>query len=165
MSVTTILAVYPNKMVKRKDKLHNGWGSAPHVWFAIWDYAQKNGIIKTDGEFDYFFGSNHSNDLWKLWDDERMPLNYRVMLLITYDKIYVKKENYERFTQDIEKFFNDFPIDEDRVNHWPRIIEELRTAKYPAMGFWWTNVGENPMDTYGKKRDWSEYTELYEGVV
>lgn len=165
MSSTIILAVRPGRSVSERGELSNSWGSAPNIWTPLWDEAQRQGIIRKDHEYDHAIMSRHADDLFALWDDERVPFHHRVALALTFDRWYVKREDYARLADDLDRFFGDFPVPVGAVNHWPAIISLLRSVqsqKVPALGFWWTTVAENPMATYGKKRDWSEYSDLYE---
>lgn len=165
MSSTIILNVRPGSSVSVREELRNSWGSAPCIWFPLWDEAQRRGIIPKLHAYDSALSSDHFDDLWGLFFNQRFSIYQRAALGLTFDRWYVKCSDYQRLSNDLELFFMDFPVDSNRVNHWPHIIELLRSEKVrktPALGFWWTTVSENPMAVYGKrKRDWSPYVDLY----
>lgn len=168
MSSTVILAVWPGVRVCERGSLSNSWGSAPHVWNALWREAQRRCIIEKLYEYDDAISSSHADDLWPLWKDPRFPVHQRAVLALTFDRWYVKRADYERLACDIEQFFEDYPLPATSVNHWPTICELLRSdeaKKIPALGFWWTTVSDNPMATYRKRRDWSRYYDLYAEIA
>lgn len=141
MSSTTILALdVSGEKVKSEElkELRNSWGSAPVVWSIIGHkYAGCS-------EFGYM---ECIEDIWKLYESESVPLHVRAMLMMTFDYAYVKKENFKRAAEDIRKFAEQFPTEENRVNHWPTIAAFYESnPDAQAIGLHQTSVTENPFD-------------------
>lgn len=148
MSHTTILHVYPNDKVECGEELSNSWGSAPYIW----DFMIKK-YIRPDGNIMY---SKDADALWKLWNREDIPACYRVVLMMTFDRVYVLKENYNRAANDIRDFLKDYD-DKKIVNHWHHIADVLESnPDVPAIGLWCTSVSDNPF--HG---EWDEDKEEY----
>jgi hypothetical protein len=148
MSYTTILHVFPGEKIECGEELKNAWGSAPYVW----DWLIKKYI---DAESNMMYEKS-AKQLWPLWKNESIPLHQRAVLLMTFDRAYVSKENYQRAADDIRAFLQDFNNTEV-VNHWPRIAEIFESnPDVPAIGFWHTSVSENPFNG-----GWDEQNEGY----
>jgi hypothetical protein len=148
MSYTTILHVFPNEKVECGEELKNSWGSAPYVW--DWLIRQ---YINPDGNMMY---EKETKQLWKLWKQTDIPEHQRAVLLMTFDRAFVSKENYPRAAADIREFLKDY-FNDKVVNHWPRIAEIFESnPDVPAIGLWLTSVSENPFNG-----GWDEQNEEY----
>ncbi|WP_272658827.1 hypothetical protein [Providencia sp. PROV148] len=149
MSVTTIVAVWPNEDHGCIEELQNGFGSGPVIWNDM--------AIKYLGCDDFGY-SRVIDSLWPLYKNKEIPYHQRAVLAMTYDNCYVKKEHYAEAAKCIRDYLVDFKPNEERVNHWPRIAEIFESnPDYPAIGFWLTSVCENPFSG-----DWNEETEEYD---
>nr|WP_249434404.1 hypothetical protein [Enterobacter bugandensis] len=112
------------------------------------------------------------DSLWPLANRLDIPYHHRVVLDMTYDRMYVKQEHYALATDCIRKYLTDFPADDKYVNHWPRIAEIFESSpECPAIGLWLTSVCENPFlgewdeDTEDYKQpDWSRYWNLFDDL-
>jgi hypothetical protein len=159
MSYTTIVHVFPNEKVECGEELRNSWGSAPYVWFYLGDKYVINFSMHKDQSM---------KDLWKLWKIESVPFHQRAVLMMTFDRAYVSKENYERAANDIRLFLEDHN-DPNVVNHWPRIAEIFESnPDVPGIGLYCTSVSENPFSGSwnDEKEDydppnWDEVYEIY----
>lgn len=159
MSKATIVRIWPGEKTECDIDLRNAFGFGPSVWGNV---CQK---YLGDGNW-----MMQEKKLWPLWRDERLPLHQRAVLGMTYDRVYILKEDYARAAEDIRKYLADFPVDDRKINHWPAIAEYLESnPDCPAVGFWGTSVCENPwqgeydeeLDDYGSV-DWSDKWSLYE---
>ncbi|HHP4838299.1 TPA: hypothetical protein ACSBZ9_002357 [Acinetobacter baumannii] len=148
MSETTVLAIYPNEKVEELFELKNAWGSAPVIWTAM---AQKY----LNASFTYHI---HGNELWDLWKDKAIPLAHRAVHVMTFDRAYIVKQDFQRAVQDIRTFLNDFPQPSNHVNHWFAIADYLETnPDIPAVGFHMTSVSDSPF-----QGEWNEEKEEHE---
>jgi hypothetical protein len=163
MSYTAIKAIWPGEKTETLEELRNSHGSAPPIWNSMCKeyYGTKDHGYMFDGILD---------KLWPRWMDLSIPEHQRAVLMFTYDKAYVTKENYGRLSNDIEKFFSDFPPIHNHVNHWPRIVEILKSnPDIPAIGLYCTSVSEDPFqgawneekDDYDPP-DWDQCFDIYE---
>lgn len=148
MSSTTIKGVRPGEMAEDLVELRNSHGSAPVVW---------SQMLVT-----YLGTKEHA---W-LWDSDRLwplnkrldiPLHHRAVLTITYDNAVVLQKDYARAAADIRAWLVDFPVDAERINHWPEIAALFESAPdVPGIGFHMTSVTEDPF-----LGPWDEETEEY----
>ncbi|WP_353170914.1 hypothetical protein [Acinetobacter rudis] len=146
MSYTTILAIYPGEKIEEVLELNNAWGSAPFIWNAMAEKYLGKGAFSA------------GNELWALWKNPNIPLAYRKVHLMTFDRAYILKGDFLKAAEDIQIFLKDFGVNSDQVNHWGVIADLLETnPNYPAIGFHMTSVSENPF--HG---DWNDETEEYE---
>lgn len=173
MSYTQIIQLWPgtNRM-EDGPEFSNSHGTAPHIWEALCDYYMNGQSWLT--------GNNVVKRLWeeKLRDIRRpRAIPHQVAyVLVSYDRVYVKAENFIRLAKDLEQFFRDFPGNPEWVDHWPSIIKYLRSKpNCEAIGFYWTSVGDNYWELpdqeccecerpYDPPRDfnWEEPFEIYE---
>lgn len=159
MSETTIIYAYPGEKYECGEELKNSWGSATYIW----DFMGKTYIPGFS-----MFREDHMKYLWTLWKKRSIPLYRRAVLMMTFDRALVAKENYKRAAADIRAFLSDHN-DITVVNHWPRIAEIFESnPDAPAIGFWMTSVSSNPF--YGgwddEKQaeipvDWDKFWEVY----
>lgn len=164
MSCSTILRVWPGRMVKFGPELQNGWGTAPLVWDAMssWYLGGRPWIT--------FTGRGGPNELWRLHERLDIPAHRRAVHLFTYDCACVSSDDYARFADDIDRFVSDADVPSDRVNHWPAVAAFVRSERSsPAIGLWATSVGDNPFDCNRSgrhgKRDWSRAFDVYSSVA
>ncbi len=148
MSYTTILHIFPGEKVECGEELRNSYGSAPYVWDIM--------CQKYLGLEPLRYMSSDLNKLWGLWKDKNVPIHQRSVLMMTFDKAYVAKENYAKAAKDIRQFLQDHN-DKTVVNHWHRIAEVFESnPDVPAIGFWHTSVSDNPFNG-----SWDEDKEDY----
>lgn len=157
MSYTTI-------MIREDDTLHsastlkNSHGSAPYVW-------EEFGKAYMKGFTGYLW---FDSDQWSLWRDNSIPVKHRSVFMMTFDKVWVKSENFLRAANDIEAFLIDFPPNPSHVNHWKEIAAFFRECEQQGIYIWQTSITDPPisdgwdeeLQTYAI--DWREATELYE---
>jgi len=157
VSRTTIKLIWPGERHEDGEELPNSWGSAPYVWSALSKrYIGDVNWLSRDGE-----------KLWRLWEREDIPLHQRSVLVMTFDRAYIERRDYDRAARDIELFLADFPPN-GAVNHWPRIAAILRSDPAPAVGFHMTSVTEDPFEgPWNEEReehgptDWSRCFSVY----
>ena len=162
VSYSTIKALWPGEKQEDLETLRNSWGSAPVVWDALCQKylgAAPHGFLNAD-----------LDRLWRLWEDATIPLYYRSVLMMTFDRAYVTKKDYTRAAQDIRSFLADFPQKPSYANNWPRIADVFESdPDIPAIGIRHTSVSEDPFQGGWNEEtdspeplDWSTCYDLYE---
>lgn len=148
MSYTTVLNIDVGKGHTENTELRNSWQSAPRIWIAL--------CTK-------YFNNEHwmslSSELWDLYKNKSVPEHHRAVLMMTFDKAYIAKENYHKAIKDINQFMADFNTNVWSSSHWPKIVKILSETKSPAIGFHMTSVSENPFDG-----DWNDELEEYDPI-
>lgn len=144
MSYTTVLCLNPEDTtpdaIKTLKELRNSNGSAPVVWNTMCKkyFGTKDHSYMFDGTLD---------KLWPLYKDESIPEYHRTVLMMTYDRAYVARDNYERAAADIRKWLEDFPPNPEYVNHWPELATIYESKPdCAAVGLHCTSVSENPFE-------------------
>lgn len=138
MSYSQIVHILPGGFPQEGEILKNSFGTCP----VIWEQLGKKYISPNF----HFFHEETIKKLWDLWKDPIIPLPYRAVLLITFDRAYVVQDDFQKLAGDIDIFLRDFPKDPAKVNHWPRIAEILRSSKSVGIGLYGSSAGENPFD-------------------
>ncbi|EEN1949906.1 hypothetical protein C4O04_05105 [Salmonella enterica subsp. enterica serovar Poona] len=158
MSYTSVIYVWPGEKSDVAEELRNAWGSVP----VVWDHMAKR-----------YFGKSWwscMDTLWLFARRQDIPFEHRAVLAMTYDRMYVKREHYELAAQCIRQYLAQFPTNDGRVNHWPRIAEIFESnPDCPAIGLWCTSACENPfsgewndeLGDYGQP-DWSRFWSLFD---
>lgn len=143
------MAIHHGIKVEPIVELRNSWGSAPVVWDALSQrYLNKK-------PHTYLFDNAA---LWDLWKHLAIPEEYRMVLMLTFDKAYVASANYPRMAAAISKFLADFELPPENVNHWPAIKSLFENSpEIPGIGLYCTSVSENMF--YGP---WNEEKEDYD---
>jgi len=169
MSRTTILALSPGSdkdgAVQDLRTLHNSWGSAPVIWRA---FCVKYIRCAESG----FMHGDTIKEISALWQDETIPEHHRALLMMTFDRAYVSKTNYEMAASDIQKWLIDFPPKDGQANHWPEIMRLFQDGpECEAIGIYHTSVSENPFtgpwDEEKEEEgpvDWAGSFELYSEI-
>ena len=162
MSYSTLMMVWPGEKVECGPELSNSWGTAPVIWDLMAKmYLGKDVVAILDME-----------RVCDLARREDIAKSVRAVLRMTFDNAYIKRANYVRASRDIGEFFDFFTVNDDVVNHWPKIQEFLDSdPDVPAIGFWATSVSDCPFMGDGDEEydgdaytpfDWSRAWEVYE---
>ncbi len=157
MSYSTIIHVVPGVRHRHADKLQNSWGSAPPVW----NYLAKKYISP-----DYCWLSNTDNGaaVWELAADSRLLEWEKLVLKFTFDRAYVKRENFAKLAEYVGAFVTAAAIPENSANWWPTIRRILLTARVPGIALYCSSISE--CQWCRRKRDsepWSSFWEIFEG--
>ena len=165
MSYTTVKAIWPGARCENLEELRNSYGSAPPIWSAM--------CKKYCGTSEHGYMSGGALDkLWPRWKDLSIPTHQRAVLMMTYDRAYVAKKDYARAAADIKRFFEDFSINPEHVNHWPRIRAIFESdPDIPGIGLHCTSVSDDPFDGPWNEEleeydqpDWSQIFSIYDGL-
>lgn len=158
MSCTTIKHIWPGDRAESAEELRNAWGSAPFIWSAMSERY-------LPGQHWMISASKNDSPLWRLDRDPRVPLHQRVVMVMTFDFMYVEKTDYAQAAIDIRKTMGDFD-NPKVVCHWPTIasiFEEDRNV--PAIGFHMTSVTDDPFEPIGSRKfNWKKTRSVYKHV-
>lgn len=145
MSSGYLVGLWPGEKSETVVEFRNGFGTSPVIW---------DKFVKT------FVGTHVNwmmgmNQVWPMYKDKTIPFFARAVLTMTYDRMMIVKKDYARAAECIRKFLEAYPIDEDRVNHWPEIADFLESdPDIPALGLWATDSSDNLYEG-----DWNEELE------
>lgn len=163
MSYTTILGLTlsnnSNSAIKEIKELHNSHGSAPVIWDKMCQIYLKTKPFSYHNEID---------ELWPLSLDLSIPEYQRAVLVMTYDKAYVSKDNYKRAANDIRKWLEEFPPGDEYINHWPEIALIYESnPNFEAIGLHCTSVTSNLFEKFDEETeeylpDWDDSFEVYD---
>jgi hypothetical protein len=176
MSYSTIKAIYYGDRTEDIFELRNSHGTAPYVWEAM---AKKYlGITKAYDHPNKGW-MQLDNELWDLWKRKDVPEEHKLVFMLTFDRAYIARENYQKMSQAIKKFLLDFPPVFENVNHWMTISEilegklngKIKIEDIPGIGLYCTSVSEDPFqgswnedkDEYNPP-DWSTIWEICEEI-
>ena len=158
MSYTTILKITKSKTKDIKE-LRNSHLSCPIVW---------NFFGTTYLGLENFMFHEKMDQIWELWKDTSIPLSYRAVLFMTFDRACVHKKDFKKAASDIEIFLKASPA--NLQSHWPEIAKMFESdPKAKRIGFWMTSVSENPFEELDLKTEsyklrhtpfWNIYKEL-----
>lgn len=134
MSYTNVLGVKLNEGVEELCEYRNSHGFGPPVWEVLIEH--------------YVGGSRWDDEAHKKLEESELTALDRMMYQLTWDGAYIKRQDFARAAQDIEKFFKIHPYSSEYVNHWPEIAKMLREwntaiddreelgTTYDAIGFY-----------------------------
>lgn len=149
MSYTEIFGLDPKKnVVETLSELRNSYGSA----YQIWNTLGKKYL----GSFSIY---NIGKDFWDLYLSPKLLDCERFLLMSTYDNAITYRKDHPRFIMYIMEFLRANSIPKDQANHWPEIAKAIKDSEYPAIGFYWTSVGDNPFEG-----EWNEEKEGYDSL-
>lgn len=163
MSYTTILKITPEKSVETLMTLQNSYGSAPVIWDNLCQDILKLGKHR-------WFDMESLDRLWKRWNDLSIVEFKRALLMMTFDMAYVSRSNYHRAARDIRLWLDEFPVQENYVNHWPKIAEIYESQPdCDAIAIYHTSVSDNPFITYDNETEtevinWDGAFEIYKDL-
>lgn len=167
MSYTTVKGIYPGDKTTDLEELRNSHGSAPPVWEAM--AGRYLGVTKS---YDYPKSGwmQLGNELWNLWERRDIPIEHRMVFMLTFDRAYVAKKDYSRMAEAIRKFLVDFPPNPAATNHWQRLYNLfVSDPDIPGIGLYCTSVGDDPFNgAWNEEKedydppDWDEVYDLCE---
>lgn len=165
MSYTTLLSINLEKRTCEYIKEYsNSHGSAPVVWGVFCE--------KYLNQSKYYWLHNKGDELWKLYKDNSIPIEYRAVLMMAFDTAIIVKSDFMRAVNDIRKFCHDFLIDYVGENHWPTIANDIESladdSKILSIGIHQTSVTDNPFNVWREETEdyilSDEIYNLYEGL-
>jgi hypothetical protein len=165
MSYTEIYAFGKNGKVVDSRDIRNAWRGAMAVWRILekkyLPSLQKPIWAGINDKEDYWsrtsdFTGHGLKEIWSLADDKRLIKNEKIVLLSTFDKVLIKKENIKIVIKAF-KAFNE----NTNLNEQAEAIEELlKSNKIIAIGFNQTSVNGDTWENYNyneKKEESSSY--------
>lgn len=146
MSYSTLYSVPESGQIENYKEYRNGWGTAPVIWDHIIDK------YKLKGEHEYSLMPSVMKKLFDMINEthEKILPWERVCLALTCDRMILKRENFFKASDALEKFHTATHSPE-RVNHLLQISKDLiELAKddsvYGAC-FIWTSVSDDVWDS------------------
>lgn len=138
MSYTELIPFIDGKPIPGIE-FRNAWGGSARIWSSLFDAH----VIKQH-QYDSWL-SNNGNDqrLWDIAKREDVPLFARTVHAFTFDRFYVRRDNFEAFACALDSFVKHYPV-VGKVDHLPKWREYFSNADCDAVGVYGTSVSENP---------------------
>ena len=104
-----------------------------------------------------------SKEFWNSWKNPVMPDWLRIVILSTYDHVYVKRGNWSRLTEAMNKFTDHY---KDNNNHCQAYVEALSNASEDIIGCCWciTSLSDDPWRVWNEKTQEDEIYDLNIGT-
>ena len=130
----------------------NAWGGHARIWTSIWDKYIKD----HSKEYDTWLSPSENQErLWASYKDEHIPIQVRVVMAMTFDRVLIAKAQFKLMATTLRKFMELFPY--GGVDHLPAWADELELLvddeTVDAVGFHATSVAENPFEVYREEED------------
>jgi len=122
-------------------EFRNSWGGSARIWDALFKtYVPKK------HEYDSWLANNGNDErLWALARREDLPMFERAVHAFTFDRFYVRKENFAKFANDLRLFVAKHAVIGACVDHlpaWANWLDSENGAE--AVGLHGTSVSGNP---------------------
>lgn len=101
MSYTEMFTVSKDGSVEWAAEFKNAFLGAMHVWTEM-------GKTYLQQEVWRMMFYQNMNPVWDLWKDEKVPLDFRIVLLATFDNAMVRKPLFVRLAKAMESFADRF---------------------------------------------------------
>ena len=102
MSYTTLYLVPESGEIRTYREYHN---ASRFAWL-VWDTMSKLYLHK--GAIEFMISGNHADDalqpVWDLWKNPNVPMNHRLVMASTFDRVMVRRENLPRLADAYEQY-------------------------------------------------------------
>ena len=144
MSYTTLLG-YKNGQFVNLIEYRNAWGAAARIWDVLYD----NYLKDPNNPVDCWILCKPLTWLWDIAKRTDIPTFERAVHASTFDRAYVRRENFGRFITDLRAFDLKYPCT-GNANHFPSWAQDIEKidADVAAISFHQTSVAENPWIKY-----------------
>ncbi len=162
MSHTSIYTFKADGTYKEVAEFGNAWGSAPMIWVSLFERWATFDPRKYENAI------SNPDKVWALSDDERIPLDHRVVLISTYDKRAVRKADLPALAKLYRQFHAAYLVPEGKTmvggrmvayswSHLPAMadkFEELAKTDIEGVFVWWTSVsGDHDLIEQKERKD------------
>jgi hypothetical protein len=164
MSTATLIAFKDGKECGGVE-FRNSWGGAARIWNALFA-----AYVPKKHQWDTWASSPDDRRLWDLATRQDLLLFERAVHAFTFDRFYVRRENFHKMAANLREFVAKYPAGEsaDHLPAWAKWLEDNPTNA-DAVGLYATSVSENPWrrpktcEHCGHKTDETESIPLSEG--
>lgn len=165
MSYTALLPFVDGRLQSGVE-FRNAWGGAARIWDALF----KAHVPKKHEYDSWICGGGDDKRLWDLAKRLDLPLFERAVHAFTFDRFYVRSENFSKLANDLRAFVQRYPVNGqvDHLPEWARWLDKNHSVE--AVGLYGTSVSENPWHrrkqcpTCGNEADETEAVPLTEGT-
>lgn len=149
MSRTTLMAIHVDGAIADVMEYRNSHGFAAKIWGDI--------CAKYFGDRVFWLcNPTGSENLWRLWKDERLPIHWRVALNSTFDRALISKATFKEVADCLRRFSAE-TLNDGYVDHLPAIAGDLESLasdeSVVAACFHATSVSENTWRVYDSDTD------------
>ena len=145
----------------------NAWGGAARIWNSLYNTYLKD----PNSEYDSWvsaFTRNNGEPLWQLREREDIPFFERVVLVGTFDKAILRRENFSKFAGHLREFVAKYPAPGAcHLNKWADFIEKSDAeaiafhATSVSSSHWWIRDDDDDGRPYDLNRD-NDHFEVYD---
>ncbi len=147
MSRTALIKINDRRMCGEIEYI-NAWGGAARIWTALFNKYLKD----PNREYHSWITDYPNNRLWELSENKSLTVFERAVHIFTFDNAYVKKDNFNRFADDLRTFAETYPYP-GKVDHLPSWADEIEKLDCEAVGLYATSVSDNPFRKYDSDKD------------
>jgi hypothetical protein len=154
---STSLVEFSGSVASECYEYRNSWGGAARIWDALYEtYETKK------HEYDNWLQAANDGRLWKIWEDDRVDDQERLVYLFTCDNALVQNKDFKTLAEALRHFAVKHPRPEHicHLKAWAKVLEE---SKAEAMGLHATSVCENPWFGWNEETDESEPYDIAKG--
>lgn len=138
MSRTQLFIIQENGDLKLYEEFGNSFRGASLFWHNLWNWKNN-----TKSDHSYCHDEKKQEMLWRLDEDPDIPRELRIILISTFDRHMIKRENLSKYINAIEKVLNKgYFEDNGHFETYPKVLENLVERK-DILGIAW-----NQTDTY-----------------
>ena len=149
------IITFENGVTHDEIEYANSWRGSAWIWGVLFDKYLK------DPRREYDSWLNRCDDLWPIWKRDDMPDFERAVLLSTYDKAIIYRENYLKFVRHLREFVESHPAAHPvHLTEWAKYIEHCDSE---AIGFMGTSVTGSLFTDWDQEKDEPIYYNLNTG--
>ncbi len=136
MSETVLYGLDDNNSLMALGEYINSHLAAPTIWNVMARHVGK------DSFFSYGMSESETKAFWGVWKLPTVPTFEKIVMLSTYDNVWVSKENIVKLLDAFKEFIKTFP---EANTHIPRYIQDIEKAEN-LKGVCWhiSSIGEDP---------------------
>lgn len=165
MSYIYIKKIIPGIEASPYRSIENSFEGAPIVWDILANkYLNQKSYM------------NCTEELWALWQNKELPEYERTVLTMTFDNVYILKNNLPQMVKDLTQFFKENMQSNGKTAKtyaWSSIIACLNKTStldnIQALGFQFSSASQEAFKDFDNEGneipfDWNKSMELFEGV-
>jgi hypothetical protein len=128
----------------------NSWGGCAFVWGSLFDAYLKDPLKPYDN---WLSGIESDDRLWKLTENNQLPLFERAVLTFTFDWAIVYQKNFKQLASHLREFVYKYLPEKGTVCHLPAWADFIEISNAEVIGLHATSVSENLWYPWDEEKD------------